>query len=208
MLERNGIELHNFFLSSSTPYGLTYGQWTVMWWNWFLSTPKQVNPVLDETGRFSSVNQPDRHVWFLAGKVADENKALPNRYCKIPYGRSILFPIINCEANALEYPQLTTEHDIIDHVDRDENTILIKECFLDGSRIPAQRVKSDPPMFEVKINKNNPCYVRQYGITRASGDGFWVFLKPLPRGSHFISFRGSCEMGKLNSGANYRLEVS
>ena len=207
MLNGKAIEQTQFFTADSNPYGRTYGQWTVRWWQWFLSTPKAVNPVIDESGKFASANQPLKDVWFLAGKVGNEDKNIPNRFCRIPSGRSILFPVINCEANPLEYPELITEQDLIEHVNRDENTIITKECSVDGRLIPVQRVKSDPAIFEVKINEDNPCDIKGCGITLASGDGYWVFLKPLCLGDHFISFRGSCEKGKLNSGANYHLNI-
>lgn len=54
--------------------------------------------------------------WFLPGKVGDENRSLSNRFCIIPFARSILVPVINCEANSLEFPKLSTDQDIIEHV--------------------------------------------------------------------------------------------
>src|SRR5690348_12513705 len=88
-----------FFDTNSCPYGLTYGEWTVKWWEWFLSTPATMNPIIDESGEFADVGQPDKDVWFLAGSLASEDKNFPKRTCNVPFGRSILFPIINCEAN-------------------------------------------------------------------------------------------------------------
>ena len=126
----------SFFSADCMPYGEMYGHWTVKWWQWFLSTPKSINPVLDGTGEYSHVNQPSNHVWFLAGKLADEDDELPNRFCRIPRGRSILFPVINCEANPLEYPELRTDQDLIARVKKDEDTIVKKECFVNGKRIP------------------------------------------------------------------------
>ena len=102
-------------------------------------------------------------------KSGPEDKNVFNRFCRIPTGRSILFPVINCEANPLEFPKLTTEQDLIEHVNRDENTIITKECFVNGRRIPVQRVKSDPVVFEVKINEDNACDVKGGGITLSFG---------------------------------------
>ena len=128
--------------------------------------------------------------------MASEEKKFPNRTCDIPGERSILFPIINCEANPLEYPELRTERELIEHVTRDENTIVTKDCLVDGTQIPAQRVKSDPTIFKVEINDEN-VYGFRGASTIASGDGFWVFLRPLSSGNHSISFWGACEKGKL-----------
>jgi hypothetical protein len=120
---------------------------------------------------------------------------------------NILFPIINCEANPLEYPELKRESDVINHVLRDEDTIVKKECCVNGQQISIERVQSDPPTFPVTIDKDNALGVKEGGSTIAASDGYWVFLKPLPRGEYFISFAGSCENGRLNSGANYHLNV-
>jgi hypothetical protein len=196
-----------FYTSASRPYGLTYGQWTVEWWRWFLSTPAFMNPVLDWSGKLASVNQPRENVWFLAGKVGNENKNIPKRYCSIPSSHSILFPIINCEANFLESPEMTTERDLIEHVSADENTIVLKECLVDNNPVITERVRSDPEIFEVQLNEDNAYSVKGGGNTVAAADGYWVFLKPLKVGRHFIYFRGSCENGILRSGAQYVLEV-
>lgn len=198
----------SFFSMDSDPYGKTYGQWTVEWWSWFFSTPKSRNPVLDATGEYASINQPLDYVWFLAGKYADgDSKRFPVRSCTIPSNRSILFPVINCEANPLEYHELKSNEDIIARVKKDEDSIVKKECFVDGNRIPSQRVKSDPLIFELNVVPDNCANIKEGGITYASADGYWVFLKPLPLGEHNISFRGACEYGKLNSGADYKLVV-
>jgi hypothetical protein len=207
MVYKMNIDDIQFFTADSMPYGETYGQWTVKWWRWFLSTPKSINPVLDPTGEYAYVNQPSVHVWFLGGKVVEEERNLPNRFCRIPNDKSILFPVINCEANPLEYPELRTHKDLIERVKTDEDTIDKKECFVNGNRIPVQRVKSDPAVFELSINEDNGANIKGGGNTYASADGYWVFLKPLPLGEYTLSFSGSCEYGKLNSGANYHLQI-
>jgi hypothetical protein len=194
----------SFFTADSTPYGETYGSWTVKWWQWFLLTPKSINT---GTGEYAYVNQQSKDILFLAGKLADEDRTLPNRFCTISTRTSILFPVINCAANPLEYPELKTHQDLIERVKRDEDTIIKKECSVNGKRIPAQRVKSDPLIFELRINEDNAFNIKGGGSTYASSDGYWVFLKSLPIGKHIISFQGSCEYGKLNSGANYSLQV-
>lgn len=195
-----------FTTDSPPPYGNTYGSWTVRWWRWALSISKSRNPVLDVTGEHAAENQPTKDIWYLAGKLPDEGMNLPNRSCIIPAGRSILFPVINCEANPLELPELRTDQDIIKQVNKDEDSITMKECYVDGKLIPAQRIRSDPAIFELNMVRHN-LFNEEGGSTRAAADGYWVFLKALPKGEHTISFRGSCEKGRLNSGAIYHLQV-
>jgi len=206
MTDKNSHLGISWFSSESYPYGLSYGQWTVKWWQWVLSTPKSYNPLVDESGENATVNQPAEHVWFLAGKLGSEDKRFPLRNCIIPLGRSILFPVINCEANPIEYPDLKTEQDLIDHVTRDENTIVQKTCLLNDRYIPSQRIKSDPLIFKVNLNGDN-VYNVNGGDTVACADGYWIFLKPLPAGEYSLSFRGSCENGRLSSGADYKLKI-
>src|SRR6187200_1575819 len=200
-----------YYEQDSKPFGYSFGEWTVKWWKWILSMPKSMNPIDDDSGELAALKQPSRDVWFLAGKKGDEDKKLPNRSCRIPADRSILFPVINCEHDLLD-SDLKTHQDLIDRVSRDEDTIVRKDCFIDGERIPVQRVKSDPIVFEATMARDNMFNMKQGGgamfeNTFASADGYWVFLKPLPIGKHTISFLGSCESGRLNSGANYNLEV-
>ena len=207
MQNRLNIDKMPFFTKDAKPYGRTYGYWTVRWWRWFLSTPKSVNPVIDWSGKLACVNQPSNDVWFLAGKVVSEDKKLPSRLCRIPTGRSILFPVINYEANQLEFPELRTFGDIIDRVKLEEDTITEKSCCVNGVSIPPQRVRSDPIIFGLRLRADNVANVKE-GITYVSADGYWVFLKPLLPGNYDLSFHGSCKFGRVNSGASYRLEIS
>jgi hypothetical protein len=195
-------EIIGFYEPDSSPHGASYGQWTVRWWRWFLSTPAD-----NGSGKFVSKNQATNDVLFLSGKVGDGNRDFPSRTCAIPSSTAILFPVINCEVNSLERPELTKEEDLIRYVRAEENTIILKECSVDGSPIPARRVKSDPIIFDVELCENNVYGVKGGGKTTAAADGYWVFLKPLSKGEHRITFRGSCEFGRLNSGADYVLKA-
>lgn len=192
---------------NSKPYGISYGGWTVEWWQWALSTPRSVNPVVDTTGQNWKVNQPSENVWFLAGKVGETDQKYPNRKVEIQTERSILIPILNCEANSLEYPNLKTHKDLIEHVENDVNTVVKKNCFINGEKIEPVRVPSDPQIFNVTIAKDNAFGVSGGGSTQATADGFWIFLKPLPEGNYVIDLEGSCEYGKLNAGARYELKI-
>jgi hypothetical protein len=199
----NQIEIYR---RESQAFGKTYGQWTVEWWRWALSTPKSVNPVVDKSGNFAGVNQPSENVWFLAGKFGTLEVEFPERHCNVPFGRSVLFPVINCLASPLEYPELKTEQQLINHVSNDENGIVRKDCFLNDNTIAVTRVRSDPLIFSLTINNDNAIGVKG-GSTIASADGYWVFLKPLPIGEYALRFIGACENGRLNSGANYTLKI-
>jgi hypothetical protein len=196
--------LYNY---NSKIYEKTYGEWTVEWWKWALSTPNPINPVLDLKGKFANINQPLSNVWFLAGKFGDEKRIYPHREVTIPRTNSILFPILTCEANSLEYPHLETYQALIEHVLKDMNTVVKKECYIDGEKIIPQRVRASPIIFPIDIPELNAVGVKGGGSTFATSDGYWIFLKSLTVGKHVIEFEGSCELGKLCSGASYQLTI-
>ena len=203
MLERENNMAIEFFTPEEKPYGLTYGQWTVKWWQWAHASPQSVNPLLDGTGKYASINQ-DGPVWFLAG-TAGENKLI-QRICKIPSEKAILFPIINYEMNPIEKPELKMESELITHVIEDINDIIIKTAIIDGISIPIYRIRSDPRIFPLTINDDNGFGIPG-GCTNATADGYWVFLKSLPQGEHNIYFHGSCSGGIRNVTTRYTLRI-
>lgn len=197
------------YSSDSSYGGLTFGQWTVKWWEWAISKPAEKNPVVDNTGQYAAENQPS-NIWFLAGVLADEkkDKRFPKRQCTIPGGRPILIPILNCETDAVEYPELKQDKDLLNHLMRQVESIEKKECYINGELIRPERVRSDPQIFEIYVHPDFDQKFGKGGHSRAAADGYWVFLKPLASGEYFINFEGSCENGKLNSGAEYRINVT
>jgi hypothetical protein len=197
------IDLVDFFTPEDKPYGLTYGKWTVKWWQWAHSSPKAINPLLDDTGVNASLNQIGP-VWFLAGTFG-ENK-IPRRSCTIPQNKAILFPVINYEMNELENPNIKAGPDLVRHVMEDIDDITVKEATIDGQVVPIYRIASDPTIFSLNINYDN-CIGVSGGTTEAAADGYWVFLKPLRQGRHHIYFHGACSGGTRNASAEYHLFV-
>ncbi len=195
------------FTHDSEIFNKSYGQWTVDWWKWALSTPRLQNPVLDKNGENHYVNQPSSRVWFLAGVFGDEEKYHPTRRIKLPEGLSILFPVLNCEANSIEYPHLKNDMDLIEHVSNDVESVVKKDCFVNDIILIPERVPSDPKIFEFIIPKDNILGVEGGKVIRACADGYWIFLRALPKGDYIIDFEGSCEYGRLSSGAKYELKI-
>ena len=193
-----------YFSADSRPYGLTYGQWTVKWWQWLASIPADKNPAADETGVHAALHQTNASVWFLAGTFGGKSV---NRKCVIPAEMSVLFPVINYEMNPIERPDLKTDSDLIRHVVEDEDDVLNLNCMVDSQTIPVYRISSDPKMFTITIHENNAFNIDGGATARATSDGYWVFLKPLWPGQHNLYFAGSCSSGVRNVRARYDLTV-
>src|SRR5262245_49939125 len=69
---------------STNPYGQSYGQWSVKWWQWAVSIPGNNHPLLD-TGPCSVAQSGP--VWFLGGRF---NSGGPvTRTCMVPPGTAL-----------------------------------------------------------------------------------------------------------------------
>lgn len=199
----------DYFTPDSKPYGLTYGQWTVKWWNWALSIPAEINPVYDDSGKFANVSQKDPNVFFLAGTF---DGATVERRCTVPGGKAVLFPVMNYEVNPIEYPNLKTETQMVREVIRDQDDILNLEVAIEGKNVPFYRIRSDPPVFPLTISRD---LIETKEVLKgvktiaseASSDGYWIFLKHLSKGEHRIFFAGSCSSGSRNVRATYNVTV-
>ena len=71
--------------------GASWKQLSSEWWQWALSVPTSVNPLLDATGDDCMVGQHGS-TWFLAGTVTS---GPVTRSCEIPQGATLFFPVIN-----------------------------------------------------------------------------------------------------------------
>jgi hypothetical protein len=194
-----------YYSADSKVLGNSFAEWTVKWWKWVYSIPKDENPISDSTGELSEVGQPGE-VWFLGGKPADKSCEVPVRNCKIRSGLPILFPVINCEANKIEFP-LLDDKGLIENVTTHMKLIRSKVCYINGTQIPVQHVRSEPIIFDIVVTHDNVFGLEGAGRTTASADGYWVFLKRLKKGNYLVNFSGSCSGGVRRSGAEYHLEV-
>jgi len=194
---------------------MTYGQWTVKWWQWLLAIPSASNPALDETGKNTQKMQKDSRVSFLAGTFVNTIK-LPRRNLTLSAIKPILVPAINYQANFIEDPIFKDEFELRSHVKTDINDIAHTSIIVDDSPIPTFRVSSDPILFPVQIANDIPHGVNgvdtgwitgKGGSTHATADGYWAFLKPLSKGKHTIHLAGSCSGGTRSTEAFYDLEL-
>lgn len=175
-----------FFTTDSTPYSLTYGEWTARWWQWAYSTPRDVHPAYDVSGKYCAEDQSGP-VWFLAGTY--EHPA--ERYCTIPAGKAILLPILNSECSYAEFPALNNEEELRQCAEQMQESVVHLEASFDGvpiSGLEQYRVQS--PLFNFTLGQNNILELPANTTTQAISDGNWLFLKPLSVGEHIIYFKG------------------
>jgi hypothetical protein len=175
----------NLFHEDSKPYGLTFGEWTAKWWQWAYAIPKNTNPAYDDTGRYCTVNQKGP-VWFFTGSYGKD----ASRQCSVPSDKDILFPILNSECSFAEFPSLKNEEQLRVCAKETQDTVTQVKASMDGKNITnleGYRIQS--PLFNLSLPENNIVGLPPQS-TQAVSDGNWVFLKPLPKGEHIISFKG------------------
>jgi hypothetical protein len=173
-------------------FGATYGEFSARWWQWALSIPTSINPVLDTTGANCAQGQYD-DVWFLAGTFG----GAVTRNCSIPSGKPIFFPLINNVAfkptgseTLLDLRSLAAG--LID-------TVTQLTCTIDGvaTNLSQHRVRS--PAFTVIAPANGlipPGWLSLPAHADAIvSDGYWLLLSPLAMGSHVIHFQATTSNG-------------
>ena len=177
------------FTTDSTPYGLTYGEWTARWWQWAYSIPRDVHPAYDDSGKYCAEGQSGP-VWFLAGTF--EHPA--ERYWTIPADKAILFPILNSECSYAEFPGLNSEEELLECAKQMQDSVVHLEASIDGvpvSGLEQYRIQSS--LFNLTLGQNNILELPTNTSTQAISDGNWLFLKPLSPGDHVIYFKGGLE---------------
>jgi heme/copper-type cytochrome/quinol oxidase subunit 2 len=186
------------FTTDASPYGLTYGEWTARWWQWAYSVPRDVHPAYDDSGKYCAEGQGGP-VWFLTGTYEHPVE----RYCNIPAGKAILFPILNSECSYVEFPGLNTEEELRQCAKQMQDSVVHLEASIDGvpiSGLEQYRVQST--LFNLTLGQNNILDLPANTNTQAISDGNWVFLKPLSPGEHVIYFKGGLEARNITTNNN------
>ncbi len=169
-------------------FGKTYNEYSIAWWQWALSMPKDSHPLMDNAP--FSKNQPE-NIWFLGGTIGFSEQGLDKkieRNVTIPYGKAIFFPVSTSIAPAsLGYPKdslaiLTSkELEIFDEL----------YCEINGERIPdifTYRFASDK-IFSYTLPENNVFDLPQ-GIYEddAYADGIYILIDNLKKQNYTLRY--------------------
>lgn len=156
--------------------GVSLGDWTVQWWRWALGAA--IEPYLDPDGRLCDMGQSGP-VWFLVGT---DGTFEPRRSCVVPEGKYLLVPVIN-----MIYWQRTNVRE------RVPCTELQRGSAVNNDRLVSAVVVLDgKPLGDMRMHRvrSDGCFAfdpEDASSPLAAADGYWLMLKPLPRGHHTIS---------------------
>jgi hypothetical protein len=169
-----------------------YAHVTAQWWQWILEQPVAGNPNLDQTGADAANGQPGGGIFFLAGAFG----GTVTRAFTVPANTALFFPLLNNlglapqpapqpKPDENQVPQLRTlfAAPTIDSLSELHAT-------LDGVSLldSATRVKS--PVFHIA---SPPDGLLGAGTFTAVSDGYWLYLAPLPSGTHVLNFGGTSD---------------
>lgn len=176
------------FQRNEHPFGTPWENWAALWCKWMLSIPKKMNPAVDKTGRYCAADQKNENVWFLTGTFG--NILSVKRKCTIPVGKAIFFPILEKEDSLAEDSDLKCDADLVERCRDATDRVVYMEASIDDIKIKnleTYRVQSE--VFDFNF-PNGSVYKVKPGLTRSVCDGFWLFIKPLTAGKHYICFKG------------------
>ncbi len=185
-VESNEVNF-KIYPSDSKPYGISYGDWTGKWSQWINSIPVNENPLRDTSG-VNCAQKQSGPVWFLVGTDGGE----ATRKCTIPYGKSILFPVINAFIGSVNNPELQSETDFRTAASKLIDSVTHIRVTIDGKEIPDADIhRISSPLFNLTYPENNLFNVIANTTDKGVSDGYWIFLEPLSKGEHKIHFGGS-----------------
>lgn len=175
----------------SQPYGKSYGEWAVAYWQWAFGIPFDQNPWLnDPTGVFAGVGQSGS-VWFLGGTGGTSAE----RSLTIPSGKAIFMPInqwifgataFDCDPTVPGVPcDVPTLQDAAAAA---VDAAKVVEVTIDGQRVGNERDyrAASPGSFSVTLPDGNFQGLAPGTYAPHVADGYWLMLTPLPAGEHTI----------------------
>jgi hypothetical protein len=189
---------------ASKPFGLTYAEWSVKWWQWLLSISKPNNPAFDSSGLHAGVSQNEPNMFFLCQTIEGDD-LIPTRTTSIPAGRAIFMPVINWIStmdvdgkNDLQLLSVAKEKmDVISDLSIVVNGVKINE------QLNHYRVNS--PLFLAELPDNNILCLPP-GRRQFAADGYWICFQPRTSSIKVSTF-GSCSAGITKISINYNLYI-
>jgi len=169
------------------PAGQSYSQLAANWWKWVLAQPTTTSPLLDTTGANCAAGQSGA-VWYLAGAPSNDPV---KRSCTVPFGKTIVFPMINAayfafptdpadqRTDAFVRSQVTFIEQATNlRAEIDGIPVALPKAYLEKSKI-----------FNLTLPADNIFGVDAGQVLDPSADeGFYVGVQPLTLGTHKIHF--------------------
>lgn len=199
----------------SPPYlaavGNTYGEWSTVWWQHMYSIPSAQNPLSDPKKCGVGQSGP---VSFLGAPLSGSQQVV-NESCTVPAGNAIFLPIINVECSTGEAPpfQCTDAESCRKCATTIGSHIVKSTLSASVDNVPVTGLlafRAPSPSYTFTIPSDNVLGVHAGTYTSVS-DGYWLMVKPLRPGTHYIHTFGAFDStvgGGFTENVLYKITVT
>jgi hypothetical protein len=205
-VQAQGSDPYTFPVNSS-PYGISYKNWTAKWSAWQEEIPKSYNWNFKDTPGVNYVSKdcsymqdPSSPVFFLPW-VGKELGTYVTVTCIVPHNKAIL---ISVDSGTGDYSdpsvKLKTPSELI-RLETESNKYPNEfHSTLDGRPLDlindeVHKVTSD--LYNLTLPKDN-LWGEPEGPGKAITQGWWLMLKPLPTGEHTVHYNTGYGNSKSN----------
>lgn len=177
------IDNGSFFSASDLIFGRSYSHWTDVWWASYY---------------YNDIDRNALPVFMVPGRMVDLGESITYRAFSFT-SRPILVPIVNWYSDGREQSARQEAKMRMDLVDTGGFNATI-----DGEQVRHYvcRITSDNLQLEGKLREVSADVSGQ-----AVSDGYWLFIKGLPVGTHHVHTFGTCTKGVTRLDMNYDLTV-
>lgn len=190
------------FPLDSKPYGKNYSEWETKLVQWWQYIPEDASPYVDQTGQNCAIGQHGP-VWFLI----DTGGGSAVRQCTIPAGKAILVKLFGSECDHSASPALNTESQLRECAMNEDNGGVV-EADLDGTNLQvSDKNRTQTGIVNFTLPDNN-IWGAPPGPDQSVADAWFIFLKPLSPGKHYLHYGGIVPANPNVSGYGWSSEVA
>jgi hypothetical protein len=162
---------------NSTPFGKTYGEWSIEFMKWAFSIPLAQNPLWGPEGQSVEISQSGK-VWFIPPRIFEPMPRTVESTVDVPAGTALLVNL--CAASWINLPELG------------DAPWTELEVTVDGAPVDDPwQYRVTTPLFtftgSLGLLDYDPCITGN--PQDAVSDGYWIMLKPLKPGEHVLHLR-------------------
>jgi hypothetical protein len=179
--------------------GKTYSEWAASFWQWMMALPLEGHPAIDDPAFVFGAGQSGS-VWYWAAPDGPLTRTVT-----LAQGKALFLTIRDVETSTLEEPPFfgATEAEQRANSKFFADHIVNVFCVIDG--VPVQNLQGfrfSTPQF--RFTAPTPWIFGAVGGTgTAVGDGYFLMLTSIPKGTHTIHYGGTFhfEPGELGDEA-------
>lgn len=175
---------------NSRVQGLTYGEWSVKWWQYVLSVPASENPLIGATGANCGIQQIGNVALVVADPTIGERIA-----CEVPAGTMLFLDILSAECSTLEEDPFYGEDEEAMRACAEGFVLSGLEASIDGIEIHGlEDYIHTSPLFDFTVPEENILWVPASSGQSVS-NGAHLMVAPLTPGLHTIHLHGEYSDG-------------